>query len=200
MPWLGRKKIAFIPLHRPNAHPPDEPIPADWPAEILRRVYYDPNAFRDLPDRSLRTYIHTVSSGLADLDATVLPMEVLDQQDVPPDALEGKLGASLRAQGFDAAALVMLGQPPTGQGEVDGFWARFDMSETLGTWSMELMHCPGGDRRPVSVRRQHARIRQHGRRGRHASVVVDEARRASGWTPPRSRSTSDARSSTTCTP
>jgi hypothetical protein len=113
MPWLGRKRIAFIPLHRPNAHPPDEPIPADWPAEILRRVYYDPNAFRDLPDRSLRTYIHTVSSGLADLDATVLPMEVLDQQDVPPNALEGELGASLRAQGFNAAALVMLGQPPT---------------------------------------------------------------------------------------
>ena len=140
MPWLGRKKIAFIPLHRPNAHPPDEPVPADWPAEILRRVYYDPNAFRNLPDRSLRTYIHTVSSGLADLDATVLPMEVLDQQDVPPNALEGKLGATLRAQGFNAAALVMLGKPPTGQGELNGFWARFDMSETLGTWSMELMH------------------------------------------------------------
>ena len=60
MPWLGRKYIAFIPLHRPNAHPPDDPIPADWPAEILRRVYYDPNAFPNLPDRSLRTYIHRV--------------------------------------------------------------------------------------------------------------------------------------------
>ena len=144
MPWLGRNKIAFVPLHRPNAHPPDDPIPADWPAEILRRVYYDPNAFPGLPDRSLRTYIHRVSSGLADLDATVLPMEVLDQQDVPPDALESKLGASLRAQGFAAAALVMLGQPPTGQGQRGGFWARFDMSETLGTWAMELMHCLTG--------------------------------------------------------
>jgi hypothetical protein len=66
MPWLGRKKIAFIPLHRPNAHPPDDAIPADWPAETLRRVYYDPNVLRGLPDRSLRTYIHCVSSGLAD--------------------------------------------------------------------------------------------------------------------------------------
>ena len=140
MAWLGRKRIAFIPLHRPNAHPPDDPVPADWPAEIMRRVYYDPNAFGNLPDRSFRTYIHTVSSGLADLDATVLPMEVLDQQDVPPNALAGKLEAALRAQGFNAAALVMLGQPPTGQGELNGFWARFDMSETLGTWSMELMH------------------------------------------------------------
>ena len=144
MAWIGRKKIAFIPLHRPNAHPPDDPIPADWPAEILRRVYYDPNAFPGLPDRSLRTYIHRVSSGLADLDATVLPMQVLDQQDVPPDALESQLGPSLRAQGFAAAALVMLGQPPTGQGQRGGFWARFDMSETLGTWAMELMHCLTG--------------------------------------------------------
>ena len=155
MTWIGRKKIAFIPLHRPNAHPPDDPIPADWPGEILRRVYYDPNAFPGLPDRSLRTYIHRVSSGLADLDATVLPMQVLDQQDVPPDALEsqvveinmngavfsGPLGPSLRAHGFNAAALVMLGKPPTGQGQQGGFWARFDMSETLGTWAMELMHC-----------------------------------------------------------
>src|SRR4029078_4734490 len=74
----------------------------------------------------------------------VLPMQVLDQQDVPPDALEGQLGPSLRAQGFNAAALVMLGHPPTGQGIPNGFWARFDMSETLGTWSMELMHCLTG--------------------------------------------------------
>ena len=56
MTWIGRKKIAFIPLHRPNAHPPDDPIPVDWPAEILRRVYYDPNAFPGLPDRS--THVH----------------------------------------------------------------------------------------------------------------------------------------------
>jgi hypothetical protein len=51
------------------------------------------------------------------------------------------LGPSLRAHGFNAAALVMLGKPPTGQGQQGGFWARFDMSETLGTWAMELMHC-----------------------------------------------------------
>ena len=37
MTWIGRKKIAFIPLHRTNAFPPDDPIPADWPAEIIRR-------------------------------------------------------------------------------------------------------------------------------------------------------------------
>src|SRR5262249_56884980 len=112
-----KKKLPSPPPPPHTPPPPAAPPPADWPAEILRRVYYDPNAFPGLPDRSLRTYIHRVSSGLADLDATVLPMEVLDQQDVPPDALESKLGSSLRAQGFAAAALVMLGQPPTGQGQ-----------------------------------------------------------------------------------
>ena len=140
MAWLGRKKLAFIPLHRPNAHPPDEPVPADWPNEILRRALFDPEP-KTGADRSLRAYIHAASSGLADLDAVVMPMEILDRQDVPPDALESKLGSTLRNNGFDAAALVMLGQPPTGQGILGGFWARFDMSEGVGTWAMELMHC-----------------------------------------------------------
>jgi hypothetical protein len=139
MPWIGRKRIAFVPLHRPNAHPPDEPVPADWPADILKRVLFEPDS-RTGADRSLRALIHAMSSGRADLDAVVMPMEVLDQQDVPPNALEGKLGSALRDQGFHAAALVMLGQPPTGQGEEGGFWARFDRSEGVGVWAMELMH------------------------------------------------------------
>ena len=142
MAWLGVKRIAFIPVHRPNAHPPDDPVPADWPEEILRRVLFDPNSGSG--DHCLRTFIHTISSGRADLDVVVLPMRIIDQQDVPPDILEGELGNQLRSQGFDAAALVMLGQPPTGQGQRGGFWARFDMSEGVGVWAMELMHCLTG--------------------------------------------------------
>lgn len=137
MSWIGRKKLAFIPLHRPNAHPPDDPIPTDWPNDILRRVLFDPDPTTK-EDRSLRAYIHAASSGLADLDAVVMPMQILDQQDVPPDALEGQLGSQLRGQGFDAAALVMLGQPPTGT--TLNFWCRFDMSEGVGVWAMEFMH------------------------------------------------------------
>lgn len=41
MSWIGRKKIAFVSLSRPNAHPPDF-IPPDWENDILRRVLYDP--------------------------------------------------------------------------------------------------------------------------------------------------------------
>ena len=140
--WIGRKKIAFLPVHRSNAHPPDEPVPADWPGDILRRVLFDPIPAPTGPDRSLRTYIHTASSGRADLDAVVLPMQVLDQQDVPPNAFEAQFGAQLRQQGFDAAALVMLGGVGAGTAEfVGGFWARFVMAEGLGTWAMELIHC-----------------------------------------------------------
>jgi len=139
--WIGRKRIAFLPVHRLNANPPDEPVPADWPGEILRRVLFDPTPPTGA-DRSLRTYIHTASSGRADLDAVVLPMEVIDQQDVPPNAFKAQFEAQLQQQGFDAAALVMLGGIGAGTAEsLGGFWARFVMAEGLGIWAMELIHC-----------------------------------------------------------
>jgi hypothetical protein len=75
---------------------------------------------------------------MADLDAVVKPMQTLDQQDVPPAALEGLLGDQLRSEGFDAAAIVMLGG--LGAGTNSGFWSRFVMLETVGVWAMEFMH------------------------------------------------------------
>jgi hypothetical protein len=136
MTWIGRKKLALVPLYRPNAHPPDQ-IPADWPNQILRRVLFDPDPTTKA-DRSLRAYIHAASSGLADLDAVVMPMAIVDQQDVPANTLEGQLGSQLRAQGFDAAAIVMLGG--LGAGTSSGFWVRFVMLEGVGVWAMEFMH------------------------------------------------------------
>jgi hypothetical protein len=137
--WIGRKKLAFIPVHRSNAHPPDNPVPADWPSDILRRVLFDP-APTTGADRSLRAYIRAASSGRADLDVAVMPMQVVDKQDVPVDAFEGQFGSQLRGQGFDAAAVVTLGGPGAGSAQRGGFWARFAMAEGLGTWAMELMH------------------------------------------------------------
>ena len=136
MSWVGRMKLALVPLSRPNAHPPDQ-IPADWENQILRRVLFDPDTATGT-DRSLRAYIHAASSGRADLDAVVMPRESVDQQDVPASVLEGKLGAQLRARGFDAAAIVMLGGP--GAGTNAGFWSRFVMVEGVGVWAMEFMH------------------------------------------------------------
>jgi hypothetical protein len=142
MAWIGRKKIAFIPVFRPNVPPPDPPdvIPADWNNDILRRVLFDPDT-KTGADRSLRAYIHAASSGRADLDAVVRPMVVIDRKDVrldQPDVLQ--LGDEVRNLGFDAAALVMLGLPPAGTSQRGGFLARFVMKEKLGTWAMELMH------------------------------------------------------------
>jgi hypothetical protein len=74
-----------------------------------------------------------------------MPMEILDRQDVPPNALDGKLGAQLHAQGFDAAALVMLGGVGAGQASgLPGYWARFVMVEGVGVWAMELTHAIAG--------------------------------------------------------
>jgi hypothetical protein len=136
MSWIGRKRLALIPLYRPNAHPPDL-IPADWNKEIMRRAVYDPDP-RTGAERSLRAYIHKASSGLADLDAVVLPMATVDAQDVPPTVLEGQLGPQLRQQGFHAAAIVMLGG--VGAGTASGLWVRFVMVEGVGVWAMEFMH------------------------------------------------------------
>ena len=56
MTWMGRKKLALIPLSRPHAVPPDQ-IPADWNNDILRRVLFDLHPTSGA-DRSLRAYIH----------------------------------------------------------------------------------------------------------------------------------------------
>jgi hypothetical protein len=143
MAWIGRKKIAFVPVYRPNAHPPDQ-IPDNWSDQIMGRVVYDPDPFTAI-DRSLRAYIHTVSSGIADLDPLITPMQTVDEQNVPPNALEGTMGAQLRAAGCSAAAIVMLGGVGAGTAEfLGGFWARFVMAEGVGVWAMEFMHCLTG--------------------------------------------------------
>ena len=136
-PWLGRKRVAFVPLSRSNAAPPDL-IPPDWETVILRRVIYDPRREANDADRSLRAWLRAVSSGLADIDPFVLPMETIDKQVVEADELEGKLGRRLRDQGMDAAVLVMLGG--RGSGTNRGFWSRVVMAESNGVWLMELIH------------------------------------------------------------
>jgi len=145
MAWIGRKKLAFVPLYRTNATPPDQ-IPPHWPDLIMKRVFFDKDPITHT-DRSLRAYIHTVSSGVADLDVVVMPMVSIAGQNILPDALEGQMGNQLRAHGFDGAAIVMLGGP--GAGSTGGYWSRFVMAEPVGVWAGECMHqtnlCDFGD-------------------------------------------------------
>lgn len=137
IPWLGRKRVAFVPLFRSNAIPPDQ-IPANWETIILRRVLYDPRPEANGADRSLRAWVRAVSSGRADIDPIVLPMQTINRQNVLPGDLDGTLGGPLRNQGMDAAVLVMLGDRPSGTNA--GFWSRVVMVESNGVWLMELIH------------------------------------------------------------
>jgi hypothetical protein len=147
MAWLGRKKLAFIPLSRTNIQPPDV-IPDEWAGKIMQRLFYDPKinpkTGKPIPgaDLSVRAYFHTVSSGRADLDVVVLPAQTIAEKDVPPDALEASMGAQLRAEGFDGAAIVMLGGPGGGStSQLANFaWSRFCMSDNLGNWVGEILH------------------------------------------------------------
>ncbi len=136
-PWLGAKKVAFVPLFRTNAAPPDE-IPPDWENLIEHRVINDPRPEADGADRSLRAWLRTVSWGRADIDPLVLPMQTIDRHHVEADDLEGRLGASLRAQGVQSAILIMLGD--RGAGTNRGFWSRAVMRESNGVWLMEIIH------------------------------------------------------------
>ena len=141
MTWLGLKKLAYVPLTRSNV-PSDVP-PPDWANQIMQRVYDDIDLKKTLVDRSLRAYIHTVSSGLADIQVDVRPQETIagtgaGGTDVPPDALEARLGNQLRALGYDGAAIVMLGGP--GGGSTTGYWSRFSMLDDHGVWVGEIVH------------------------------------------------------------
>jgi hypothetical protein len=140
MAWLGLKTLAYVPLTRSNV-PSDVP-PPDWANQIMQRVYDDIDLTTHV-DRSLRAYIHTVSSGLADIQVDVRPQETIvgtgtGGTDVAPDALEARLGNQLRALRYDGAAIVMLGGP--GGGSTTGYWSRFCMSDNHGVWVGEIAH------------------------------------------------------------
>jgi len=136
-PWIGRKRVAFVPVFRPRAAPPDQ-IPPDWENVIFRRVVYDPRREANGADRSLRAWVRAASSGRADIDPVVLPVQTVDKQVVEATELEGTLGARLRDQGMHAAVLVMLGG--RGAGTNAGFWSRVVMAESNGVWLMEIIH------------------------------------------------------------
>ena len=143
MAWLGRKKIAFIPLSRTNI----DTVPPDWSDQIMRRLVFnpatDPTTGAPIPgtDRSVRAYFRTVSSGLADLDVVVRDPQETMEVDVPPNLLEASTGAQLRSEHFVGAAIVL---PGGACGETimnTSFnWTRICMGDQLGGWVGELLH------------------------------------------------------------
>src|SRR6266516_335953 len=139
MQWVGQKRVAFVPVTRGLYD--EYPRPPDWRGDIERRVSLDIDPVKGV-DVSLRNYIQTTSNGRADLVGEVLDVVEVDRKDVEPGDLEPQLGPTLRAQGFDAGALVMLGGQ--GAGRASGVWSRFVMAEGVGSWAMELTHSIAG--------------------------------------------------------
>jgi len=142
-PWFGTKRVAFVPLFRSNAVPPDQ-IPPNWENVILNRVLFNPRPEANGADRSLSAWLQAVSLRRADIEPLVLPMQTIARQNVLPWDLDGipwqgeTLGQFLRNQGVQAAQLVMLGGRPSGTSA--GFWSRVVMAESNGLWLMELIH------------------------------------------------------------
>jgi hypothetical protein len=144
MVWLGRKKIAFIPLAQ-MGQTNNQPAPDS--DQIVKRLLFDPatdpTTGDPIPgsDRSVRAYFRAVSSGLADLDVVVLPPQTVTEDDVPPDALEATMGVQLRSEGFVGAAIVLLGGPGGSTSQLSNFaWSRITMDDDLGRWVGELLH------------------------------------------------------------
>src|SRR5580658_8522656 len=108
MAWLGQKKLAFIPLLRTNIDTP----PPNWDNLITTQLLFnpsiDPTTGEPIPgtDRSVRAYVQTVSSGLADLNAVVLPQQTIAETNVPPTALAATMDAQLTSEGYNGAGIV----------------------------------------------------------------------------------------------
>lgn len=136
MQWIGRKRVAFVPVFRSRNQPPDI-VPADFAQQILTKVLYNPQPLRGGVDFSLRGWLRAASSGRADIDPVVMPMQTSNADDTSPTEFESALGGSLRSQGFDHAAIVTLSG---GGGTNAGFWSRFRLNEGIGVWAMEIIH------------------------------------------------------------
>ena len=136
MPWLGTRRVAFVPVDRGLYN--ESPVPPDWKGDVERRVFYDHDSVTGV-DVSLRNFILTMSQGRADITGEVLDTITFEHPgDVAPSDLAAQLDPIQQSGAYDAGAVVMLGG--YGAGRNYGFWSRFVMLEGVGVWAMELMH------------------------------------------------------------
>jgi hypothetical protein len=129
--------VAFVPVIRRV----DTTVPNDLVAQVERRVFYDPDPATG-SDRSLRTYIRTVSNRRADLEGVVF-QPVRSETNDPHDAA---IAAVPSPNGFDHIAAVPLSEEAGGSGlaEADGLYFRASLGAGVGVWAMELTHSATG--------------------------------------------------------
>jgi hypothetical protein len=148
IPWVGTKKVAFVPVFR-EIVPPDV-MPPDWRNVILNRVINDIRPQAGGVDRSLRAWLQRVSFGRADIEPDVREIRTVTQEAVEPGHFanedpnqQGSLNEQrLKDEGFSSAILIMLGTINTGT--TNGFWSRVAMAEGNGTWLHEIFHAITG--------------------------------------------------------
>lgn len=143
-PWLGSRKVAFVPVINRQV---DAGVPPGFSDSVMRRVLGDVDPVTQV-DRGLRRYLSTVSYGRATLTAEVTdPVEAVN-----PDTMGAALRSIPAGHDFDACCAVLPSAGPDRTGfawwhadDVNGFqnFARVNLDEGLGVWAMEIVHCLG---------------------------------------------------------
>jgi hypothetical protein len=147
-PWIGPRKIVVIPaiVNDPQYISP----PSNWVSLIQQRLFFDPDPNTGA-DRSLRSYIHTISYGKALLEA-----DVVNPVTVQPCDINATIESCPTSHLYEYACLVFMGgthgcggwafwhtlfpyNPPRSPNNMRN-WCRVNMGESLGIWAMEVMH------------------------------------------------------------
>jgi hypothetical protein len=152
--WNGPARFLFIPLiveNRPGYLPP----PPEYREFIRRRLYFDPDPLTH-EDRSLASYINSISYGRASLNATVSRPITLNNLGDEDNSTLLAINAQPDAHLFEYISVVY---PPNNRGAGSGMAqpgqirfspprtpnrtkarSRFRHDAPIGTWAMEVLH------------------------------------------------------------
>ena len=152
--WIGNLNVAFIGASVDD--PRYDNLPPNWEERLYQRIYYDPDPSTGV-DRSLRTYISTISLGKAYFDARVFGPVTVSPCNTG-EAINGVPTSHL----YDVACVVFPGgthhcggmavlrgdpfpyfDPPRSSNRLLG-WCRFRIEDSLGIWAMEFLHAATG--------------------------------------------------------
>lgn len=152
--WNGPASYLFIPLVVTETAGYDAP-PPNYREFIQRRVWFDPDPQTN-EDRSLMSYISSISYGRANLDATVARPVTLNNLAAGMNPTLLAINAQPDAHNYEYLAVVY---PPNRRGAGGGMAqpgqiqfnpprvpnrtkarSRFRHDDPLGTWAMEVLH------------------------------------------------------------
>jgi hypothetical protein len=154
-PWVGNLNVGFIAALVDD--PAYDPWPANWRELILRRIFYDPDPNTG-HDRSLRTYVSTISSGRARFDADLLGLANVAGcgagpaiQATPNSNLYDVVCVVFPKGSHNCGGMAILRRstpfpyfnPPRSPNKLLG-WCRFRIDESVGIWGMEFLHAATG--------------------------------------------------------